>query len=470
MEFHFSPADVAFVIAVAFLFGIISASLAWNTGVIVVAIIVVGATVTAFRRYFWRITLAFFAATIAGMFYFHFYVGYTARQIHLPFDKKVSFTAIIIDEPTPSDNADVLNVAAQKPLSGDLMVLVPPGSGLRYGDLVKISGSIKPPDTLGGESMAFSQKVSVLAEHRGFWLREKLIDLKLGILEKFNEVLPQEQAALLGGITFGSKVNFSPELKKDMALAGVTHMVAISGYNITIIIVSVGELFGRLVSRRMNFYLIIFFIILFILMSGIQASAIRAAIMGFLALLAREMGKTYDIRNSITLTALVMALQDPTILMQDAGFQLSFLSLLGIVYFQKPVQHMFRYQEAGFLGWKENAVTTFSAQLGVLPVLVATFGQFSLTAVGANILVLGTVPLTMLFGFALAPLGFISSSLAFFAGKLAGFLLGYQLAVIKLFAALAVPLPIVFNSAFAVIFYYSLIITFAITYGDPEEN
>ena len=105
-------------------------------------------------------------------------------------------------------------------------------------------------------------------------------------------------------------------------------------------------------------------------------------------------------------------------------------------------------------------MTTLSAQLAVVPVLINSFGQFSLTAVLANVLVLGTVPLTMFFGLLLAVIGFISSYGAFFAGKLVGLLLGYQLAMIRLFSALAVPLPLPLNSVFAIALYYAILAAF----------
>jgi competence protein ComEC len=286
-------------------------------------------------------------------------------------------------------------------------------------------------------------------------------------------VLPEYEATLLGGITFGAKQDFKPDLKLAMATSGTTHLVAISGYNITIVIVAAEEMLRGFMARRARFWSTVALIVLFVLMTGLQSSAIRAAIMGFLALTAKESGRVFSMRNAITFTAVVMALIQPTVIAYDVGFQLSFLSLLGIVCLCDPLkalaQKIFHYEDAGVLEWKESAVTTFSAQLGTMPVLIAVFNQFSATAIFANVLVLGTVPVTMFLGVLLAALGFVSQSLAFFIAKLTGLLLAYQLGVIRLFAALAVPLPLQFNSALVFIMYYGALAWFALSHT-PQSH
>jgi competence protein ComEC len=206
-------------------------------------------------------------------------------------------------------------------------------------------------------------------------------------------------------------------------------------------------------------------------MTGLQPSAIRAAITGSIALFARETGRMFNIRNAIAFTAAAMVLWNPTMLTQNAGFELSFLSLIGIVYLGPALKKLFRYSSAGFLDWKECGITTLSAQVAVMPVLIATFGQFSATAILANVLILATVPLAMFFGFLLAVFGFISYYLAFFCAKLAGLVLFYELAMMRLFAGLSVPVPINFNSTVVILLYYAILAFFVAanySYGNQK--
>ncbi len=466
------PDDVLFGIIVAFLFGVLSESLGWNRAI--VSLLLLSSFVVAFflLRHWYPSRLAlifllFFLVFCFGMAYYRFFIHRKEASNILPYNRTATFFAFVSDEPQPSDKGTILSVISTSPRSGSFTVFIPSNvpavsahgtaSSYAYGEILKVRGMLGPPKTEGGDPGVFPRNVEIVAEHKGFWLREKLIDAKLWILSRFEMVLGKNEAALMGGIAFGSKVNFAPDLKQAMALSGTTHLVAISGYNITIIVVAVSKTLGKICSRRKTFYLTLAAILLFLFMAGFQASAIRAAIMGFFALLAKEMGKVYSVRNPVAITAFLMVLYDPTELTHNVGFILSFLSLLGIVYLSSPLKHFLHYKDEGFLGWRENALTTASAQLMVLPVLIHIFGQFSLTAIGANILVLGTVPFTMLLGFLLVPLSILSSILFSALGKIAGIILSYQLHVITLFATLAVPLPVKFETDFSIAIYYVVI-------------
>jgi competence protein ComEC len=409
-----------------------------------------------------------FCALVAGVFYFHIYLALKDSHTNLPLGKKVSLVGIIVDEPKPSEKYLLLEMKAEAPLAGRVVVLARQGSDFHYGDEVRAIGTINKSDD-GGEPIMFSPEIIKIAGHKGFWLREKMINLKLAIEEHFNLILPSDQAAFLGGILFGSKTGISAADKIALSLSGTTHLIAVSGYKVTLVIFGAGILFGRFFSRRATFFFALLFLILFIAMVGTEASAVRAAIMGFLALLAREMGEAFNIRNALIFTALFMALIDPTILTGDLSFIISFASVLGIIYLGPAFKKLFRYSDEGLLGWREAAITTLAAQLATMPVLMNAFGQFSLMAIPANVLTLSLLPITMFFGSLLAFLGFVSSHLAFFVAKLTGFILAYQLSAIRFFARLATPLPLPFNSAFAIFFYYLLIATFAFSYGADQK-
>jgi competence protein ComEC len=209
---------------------------------------------------------------------------------------------------------------------------------------------------------------------------------------------------------------------------------------------------------------------LFILMVGYEASAIRASIMGVIALIARETGESFNVRNAITFTALAMTLFNPTILTGDLSFMISFLAVLGIIYLGPPFKKLFRYEEEGLFGWKEAGITTLSAQLATMPILMNAFGQFSLVAIPANIFTLSLLPLTMFCGFTLACVDLVSANIAFFTAKFLGLILGYQLAVIKLFARIAAPLPLPLGTPFAIALYYLGLVLFIFSYAEHTQK
>ncbi len=484
--------DAAFGVTVGFLTGVLAASFGWIL-VGVVGWVVFGAAVAAILQVVPNFTRFIMSAPIAvrigfpaiclvafffGAFYYPWFLDWQSARMKVPIalstGKPVVFSAIVSDEPKTSNKYLLLAADLEKPYVGAITIFAPLASDYHYGDELQIEGVVNQSQTgtiqaTPGESPAvFPRHLKRVAQHKAFWLRETLINLKLAIIDRYNTMLPPDEAMLLGGITFGAKQNFKLDLKNAMAVSGTTHLVAISGYNITIVIIAAEELLGSLLPRRARFFATVVLMILFVLMTGLQSSAIRAAIMGFLALAAKESGRVFSMRNGIALTAAAMVALQPTILVYDVGFELSFLSLLGIVCLCDPLkkvaQKIFHYTDDGAFEWKESAVTTFSAQLGTMPVLIAVFSQFSLTAIFANVLVLGTVPLTMLLGSVLAVLGCISPYLAWFIAKATWLLLAYQLGVIRLFAALAVPLPFAFNSTTVFVAYYAALGWFAYEY------
>ncbi len=292
-----------------------------------------------------------------------------------------------------------------------------------------------------------------------------MIALKLTALASFKRALSADAAAFLGGIVFGSKVGISDTLKQMLSVTGTTHLIAVSGYKVTLVIVTTGELFLRFLNRRAAIALAVVSLALFVLMVGFEASAIRAAVMGIIALVAREAGETFDMRNAIAFTAFGMALQNPTILTNDLSFVISFLAVLGIVYLGPPFKILFHFENDGLFGWKEAAITTLSAQLATMPVLMNAFGRFSLIAIPANVFTLSLLPLTMCLGCMLACLGLASNYLAFAAAKLAGLLVGYELAVIRISARIAVPFPLPVNSEFAMFLYYLILVIFIFSHA-----
>jgi competence protein ComEC len=251
-----------------------------------------------------------------------------------------------------------------------------------------------------------------------------------------NKALDSDSAALLAGITVGDRSGFSKEFKNDMALSGTTHIVALSGYNISILAITISYIFGSFLSKQKSFYFTVGVIVLFVLMTGAEASVVRAAIMGSLALLAERAGRLYSFRNALTLAAFGMTLWNPHVLLSDVGFQLSFGALMGIVYIKPIFEKILglKKNDEGFLGWKGNALATFSAQLAVVPVLLYNFGSLNIFSLFANVLILGLQPYTMALGFATGFVGFASSILAHVFGWLVAPLLLYQVAVIQFFA------------------------------------
>ena len=176
-------------------------------------------------------------------------------------------------------------------------------------------------------------------------------------------------------------------------------------------------------------------------MTGAEASVVRAAVMGGIILLAKQIGRVHSIRNAIAAAAFIMILYNPKILRFDLGFQLSFMALLGIVYLSPAIRKFLKMKEEdGFLNWRENFLTTTSAQLAVLPLILINFDNFSLLSLPANILILEAIPLTMILGFILGIIGFIALPLAIIFSWFVNLFLIYELGIIDVFSKISIPI------------------------------
>ena len=194
---------------------------------------------------------------------------------------------------------------------------------------------------------------------------------------------------------FGDKRGLPQEYLDYFSQTGTTHIMAISGMNITIIAaLSLGLMLAIGLSRRQAFYLAVLLLIIFIILVGAPASAMRAGLMGFLVLWALKLGRLNKITNSIVLAGAIMLLINPKLLRYDIGFQLSFLAILGLVYFYPLInERLIKIKIPKLKGGREIFSMTIAAQVFTLPITAYNFSTVSLIAPLPNILILGFIPI-----------------------------------------------------------------------------
>lgn len=320
-----------------------------------------------------------------------------------------------------------------------------------YGDAVKINGKIKKPvrqladSGFDYQNYLAKDNIFLTGNYPEITLIERpakkdfyghLLDVKKSFVDIINKILLEPHASFLAALLVGAKRTLPPDLVNAFNATGTSHIVAISGYNISIIsIMMLNFLTYLFLPRRLIFWIIGISLVLFTLIAGAGASVVRAAIMGGLLILARREGRFYQITNAIVLAGAVMLFFNPYLLRYDAGFQLSFLATFGLVYLVPRSEKWFA-RIPNFLSFRANLAATLSAQIMTLPVILFSFNRFSLIAPLANVLILPTIPLTMLFGFLAGLVGFISLKIASIFALPAWFLLSYQIWVVKILSAL----------------------------------
>lgn len=291
-----------------------------------------------------------------------------------------------------------------------------------YGDKVKFTCELKKPKPIDSGEKTFLYdmylarmnvfsscsyaKIEKIGEGEGSKIYSGILRAKSKLAEKIIMLWHEPHASFVAGLLYGYRGGLG-NLNDDFTRTGITHIVAISGYNITIIATLFIFLLIRCrVRRQIAFWIIFVGISLFVIFTGASASVVRAGIMGILVLLATQIGRASKAGNMMMLAAAIMTMQNPLILLYDAGFQLSFASTLGIVYLNPIITKYFsRIPE--LYGLKENAIATFSAIIATLPLILYQFGRLSLVAPIVNILILWLIPFLMAGGAVVVIISFI---------------------------------------------------------------
>ena len=211
---------------------------------------------------------------LAGNFYFHFYQN--AASLGYPeFNSRVSVEAIVLTEPSFSGDTQTAQVKLLAPYAGKIKLITDSSKILRYGDKIKTEGTLISGS---GTEIPFARVYSfeLLAEGQGNGLKTKLLAVKESALSQIAGHLSPSASALMSGLILGERSNFSADFKTAMKESGTTHLVALSGYNIGIIVMAVGAMLGAYFSRKVKFTGIILCVILFVIMVGGEASVVRA--------------------------------------------------------------------------------------------------------------------------------------------------------------------------------------------------
>jgi competence protein ComEC len=376
------------------------------------------------------------------------------RNVQFYNEQKVILIGMISQEPIQQSQQKVIIVKVkqinEQSVKGRVLVKVPLFAPYQYGQELEINCKLTAPENFSQFnyqnylakdniwSLCQSPKeIKILAQDKGNWLLAGIYDFKHAAQEMINKNMTEPQGGLFSSLLLGTGGYLPQDFRNWLSKTGTSHIVAVSGLHIVIMIslieIILFSAFG--LKRKYAFYLTTFFVVIYVILTGLVASAIRAGIMGILLLFSKKIGREYQAGNAIFLVAAIMLIFNPFLLPWDVGWQLSFLSILGLIYLSPHFQILL-IKIPDFKIWpiRSYLVATFSAYLFTLPLILYYFGNLSLSAPLANSLVLGFFPWIMMGGFI-----FILTGLAWpFLAKILVWplwlILTYTIKVIKFFA------------------------------------
>jgi len=326
-----------------------------------------------------------------------------------------------------------------------------------YGDLLRFEGEpVTPPASgdfdwrgyLAGQGVYSvierPRSVEVVASGQGSVVLGWVHQLRERMSTALEDSMHEPEASLAQALVLGDRSSVPDDVRGDLSRSGTAHIVAVSGLHIFIVCGLVLSLGAWVFGRRRPTYLLVALgaIWVYALLAGMHAPVVRAGIMGSLWLLAIHLGRPGSSLAWLAFAAAVMAAAQPSVLGQ-VSFQMSFAAMAGIIilapYFRSWGERLFRVEE-GRRGWAGALVGSFSITLGamaaVAPIVLYYFGEASLMALPANLLILPALPFAVGTSAAVAVAGIVVSPLAQVLGWVAWLFTGYIIGVARVFSSL----------------------------------
>jgi competence protein ComEC len=386
------------------------------------------------KRWAWMVLLVFVAGCLAGLWHgsnlrtkLQAYQPYYGREVVLK--GRVAQDASLGEKGDQRLNLKAVEIDGQQ-LPGQVWVSVMK-EDVKRGDTVTIKGNLNSGFGNLSAAMYRVEIIEIVRPHPGDVARRVRdwfgAGVRLGI--------PEPQVNLGLGYLLGQKTALPPDLEEQVRIVGLTHVVVASGYNLTILVIFARKLFAR-ISKYLATFASSLMIISFVLITGLSPSMSRAGLVAGLGLLVWYYGRKMHPFILLSFAAAVTVLINPSYVWGDLGWYLSFTAFIGVIVLAPLLQKYFWGSCENVPMFRQLLVDTSSAQILTMPIILSAFGQYSIYALPANLLVLPLVPLAMLCTFITGISGLIIPGIAEIIGLPATWILKYSTTVIEKLATM----------------------------------
>jgi competence protein ComEC len=398
---------------------------------------------------------------IIGFNFGLWYVGQSFRQNEYEkfIGRKIETVGVVMADPVTLEKNQQLILLPNNFNQHIKAQVYTPIPDINKGDEVWIRGQIEMPENFNDfdyigylqrwEIYALLKKPRVIVIKRAQpnW-RTPLLYLRQYVVSKA-KAFPLSEGSLIVGMLIGQRQNIPEEVSQAFKTTGLTHIVAVSGFNMTVIATACSALVWYLGRRNTNILTLVI-VFGFVVITGASAAVVRAAIMSVLMVVAQLLGRQYASLYSLLIVSSIMILQNPRVLVWDIGFQLSVAATFGVLI-------AFRVKKPGTKEtfFSETMRPTMGAIAITAPIIILHFHTFSVIAPIANLLVLPFVSWIMLFG-ALALIPVIGDVFVYPAQQLTSIVLFLTQKLAKVpYASIELHLPI-----YILAVYYFLLLIF----------
>lgn len=347
------------------------------------------------RRYCVPIVSA--SALVLGLGYGSAYLG--ARAIYAQLIGKVVIVEGKVKEDASRTASGALSVqldeitinGSKEP--GFVYISIRGSPDVKRGDRVKVTGEAREGFGNFPISISTTQFDSIVRPVPGDVGRV----VRDWFADKVRMVIPEPEASLGIGFLMGQKSALPDDLSDAMKVAGLTHIVVASGYNLTILVRMARRVFVK-VSKFLSAVSASVMVIAFMAITGLSPSMTRAGLVSGLSLMAWYYGHTLHPFILLPFAAAITVVLNPSYAWGDLGWQLSFAAFAGVMIVAPLLQrYFFGTKEPGVL--RQILGETIAAHAVTIPIIALSFGTISHVAIVANLLVVPLVPLAMLLTF-----------------------------------------------------------------------
>lgn len=403
-----------FIIFIGFFLGNIVAP--WTQTLLLMGGICVTASVVWRRFFLFLPAVLLFSMSYTGWRLDHQFLNDVLPSFH---GEEVTLEGFVSGFPDRREEKTLLPITVEKIMEkegretrlGVVLLHAPSSYELNYGDLLKIDGKLLPPrnfDTFDYREYLKRFHIQTILQHpsrieilekrtHGNALLRTAEKTRNKLASNLDSSLPQPHSRIAMGILLGIKNELPEWTQNDFKRSGLQHLLVVSGFNVAVVILIISILFKRL-GRRIVFVGNLFAILFFVAMTGAEAPVIRAALMGGITGWAVALGRFSETRNLVFLSAVLIGLWNPRIVLSDIGFWLSATATLGIVLGTPLLEKRLSFLPEKF-GCRTILAVTIVAQISVFPILSLTFGTFPYAGFLSNLLAEPLIPIGMGFSF-----------------------------------------------------------------------